>query len=72
MSHFDSAANDWDTPEKITFFESLSNSIKEKIQLPQNARVLDFGSGTGLFGLNFLTKDTELVGVPCLKSCAQK
>lgn len=63
MSHFDNQANNWDTPEKIQFFEKLSAHISNEILIPKNARVLDFGCGTGLFGLNFLHHDNELIGV---------
>ncbi len=63
MSHFDDAANSWDTPEKIKFFEDLCDYIHTKIRIPSHGRVLDFGCGTGLFGLNFLNETTELVGI---------
>lgn len=63
MSHFDTQANSWDTPEKIKFFEALSKHIHDDLQLSDSARVLDFGCGTGLFGLNFLTQDNELIGI---------
>ncbi len=63
MSHFDTQANSWDTPEKISFFETLSAYILKNLTLPEKGRVLDFGCGTGLFGLNFLNHKNELVGI---------
>lgn len=63
MSHFDNQANNWDTAEKISFFEKLSNHIREQLKIVDSVRVLDFGCGTGLFGLNFLTHENELVGI---------
>jgi len=63
MSHFDNQANDWDTPEKVSFFEKLSSNIMTELSISDTSRVLDFGCGTGLFGLNFLTQKNELVGI---------
>jgi len=63
MSHFDNQANNWDTPEKVSFFEKLSSNIMTELSISDSSRILDFGCGTGLFGLNFLTCKNELVGI---------
>lgn len=66
MSHFDSVANEWDNDNKIQFFESLSKEIlnKKPSLSSDTLRVMDFGCGTGLFGLNFFEgKNSTILGI---------
>ncbi len=63
MSHFNQAANTWDTPEKILLSESYGKKIK--FYLPKNSpiKILEIGCGTGLLGSQFVEKDNQLVGI---------
>lgn len=56
MSEFDKKAGDWDSLEKIKLASALSSKILEKVELRNNVRMLEFGAGTGLLGLNFADK----------------
>lgn len=50
MSHgdFDSRAKTWDEPHRVARAETIAARIVETVPLPDNARALDFGCGTGL------------------------
>lgn len=63
MPHnFDEAAANWDQQEyRVHRAQVLAQKILTLIQLPQAARILDFGCGTGLLGFNFADYAQELV-----------
>ena len=63
MGHFDHAANDWDSPEKIRLMGDLAAKAKKHIKIDNKIRILDFGCGTGLFGLEFFDYAKQIVGV---------
>lgn len=63
MSHFNDVANDWDSPEKIKLMHTLAANTKNKINLDENLDVMDFGCGTGLFGLEFSQYAKSMLGV---------
>ncbi|MBT4762522.1 MAG: class I SAM-dependent methyltransferase [Bdellovibrionaceae bacterium] len=63
MQHFDHEANEWDTEQKIKMMGVLASKVKENIDLSGSYDILDFGCGTGLFGLEFLDQAKSLLGV---------
>jgi 2-polyprenyl-3-methyl-5-hydroxy-6-metoxy-1,4-benzoquinol methylase len=63
MNHFDHSANEWDSPDKIQMMENLAARAKENMQLNNDLDILDFGCGTGLFGLAFYDHAKTLTGI---------
>ena len=63
MSHFNKEAANWDKPEKVEMMKRLAERVIEKLKLHRTYDILDFGCGTGLFGLEFAPYAKSLVGV---------
>lgn len=55
--HFDQKAATWDDdPIRVERAATVAAQMLERIDVDARSRVLDFGSGTGLLGVNFLSK----------------
>lgn len=52
--YFTQKANKWDTPEKEQFAKEFVAEIKKYIQFSSEDKIMDFGCGTGLVGLELL------------------
>jgi predicted TPR repeat methyltransferase len=63
MTHFNQVANEWDTPGKVEMMKTLASALRESLDLSGRYSIMDFGCGTGLFGLEFLDQATSLLGV---------
>jgi ubiquinone/menaquinone biosynthesis C-methylase UbiE len=63
LSHFDHVANEWDSEGKISLMSALADKVNSQLNLSTKLDILDFGCGTGLFGLAFHDKANQLVGV---------
>lgn len=63
MTHFNQVANDWDSPMKTKMMQTLAQGVRENIDLSKKYRIMDFGTGTGLFGLELLDHASFLLGV---------
>ncbi len=63
MGHFEEVANEWDSSEKVKLMRELAHSVLNHVEIDQDLRILDFGCGTGLFGLEFLDFASHLHGV---------
>lgn len=65
MSHFNEAANTWDSPEKVRRVQDLGRKIKEnsRFQAKDNIDIMDFGCGTGLLGFQFIDSAKSIVGI---------
>lgn len=63
MSHFNAVANEWDNEGKVAMMQKLASGVMEKVSLDKGLKIMDFGCGTGLFGLEFNDYANELVGV---------
>ncbi|POB13466.1 MULTISPECIES: class I SAM-dependent DNA methyltransferase [Pseudomonadati] len=63
MSHFNHAANTWDSEDKIALMQTLAEKTRERLKLTQKVDLLDFGCGTGLFGLEFIDDAKSITGV---------
>jgi 2-polyprenyl-3-methyl-5-hydroxy-6-metoxy-1,4-benzoquinol methylase len=50
MTSFDERAREWDTPDRIERAEMIARQIRDTVDLPADARVIDLGAGTGLLG----------------------
>lgn len=63
MNHFNKIANSWDSAEKIKLMQALAKKTIDQISIKKKVNILDFGCGTGLFGLEFFHLANNLVGV---------
>lgn len=65
MSHFNEAAKQWDSEEKILQMQVIAQKVIQKLELSHKHKIdiMDFGCGTGLFGLNFSDFAKSLTGV---------
>ncbi len=63
MSHFDQNANKWDEPGKIKLMKTLAEKAMDQLSLSTPLDILDFGCGTGLFGLEFAPYFRSLMGI---------
>lgn len=63
MSHFNEVANEWDSESKVKMMQTLAQKVRANTQLEKNLKIMDFGCGTGLFGLEFADLATELIGI---------
>ena len=63
MSHFNDKAAEWDNEGKIKMMGKLAEKTISALQLKGPLSVMDFGCGTGLFGLEFADYASSLLGV---------
>jgi ubiquinone/menaquinone biosynthesis C-methylase UbiE len=63
MSHFNEVANEWDNPQKVKLMQALATNAKKHLNLSKNLKIMDFGAGTGLFGLEFIDYADSLLGI---------
>jgi SAM-dependent methyltransferase len=63
MSHFNEQANEWDTDKKIAMMDVLAKNTLKVLKIERPLDIMDFGCGTGLFGLGFVKYAKSLVGV---------
>ena len=50
-----------DNPQNISLAKETTDIIKQSINLPKDAIILDFGAGTGLLGLNFINQVKHVI-----------
>jgi tRNA (cmo5U34)-methyltransferase len=63
MSHFNHVANDWDNEGKIKLMNTLATKTRKKLDIKDKVDILDFGCGTGLFGLEFIEQAKSITGI---------
>lgn len=67
MSHFNDSAAQWDTPQKIQMMGTLAKLTNEALHtllsLNQKLDIIDFGCGTGLYGLEFADYARSITGI---------
>lgn len=63
MSHFNEVANEWDSEGKVKLMQALASNTKKVLNLKGQFDIMDFGAGTGLFGLEFKDNIKSLLGV---------
>ncbi|EPZ50066.1 methyltransferase domain protein [Bacteriovorax sp. BAL6_X] len=63
MSHFNHAANTWDSEDKISLMQTLAEKTRDRLKLSSKVDLLDFGCGTGLFCLEFIDDAKSITGV---------
>lgn len=68
ISHFNKMAAEWDSPEKIRLMKTLADKTREVLALNEPVDIMDFGCGTGLFGLELANTAKSLVGVDTSKA----
>ena len=51
----------YDNPQTIFLSKETSDIIKKSIQLDKNSIIFDFGAGTGLIGLNFISEVKHVI-----------
>ncbi len=62
-SHFNEMAAVWDSPEKIQLMKRLADKTRKVLNLTESVDMMDFGCGTGLFGLELADKAKTFLGV---------
>lgn len=63
MSHFNDKAAEWDNEGKIKMMALLAKKTLEFIKPENKLDIMDFGCGTGLFGLEMADYARSLLGV---------
>ena len=63
MSHFNEAAAQWDEEDKIKMMQQLAEKTLEKLNITKPIDILDFGCGTGLFGLEMAPIAKSITGI---------
>ena len=63
MSHFNKVANEWDSEGKTKMMQKLASETLKKLALSSKVDMMDFGCGTGLFGLEFIEYAKSLKGI---------
>lgn len=63
LNHFNDAANTWDTEQRIKMFKKFASKTEEYLDKNKKYKMLDFGCGTGAFGLELLDYASELIGL---------
>ncbi len=63
MSHFNDSAAEWDNENKIKMMAILAEKTLAKLNLNEKIDIMDFGCGTGLFGLEMADYANTLLGV---------
>ncbi|MCB0377903.1 MAG: class I SAM-dependent methyltransferase [Bdellovibrionales bacterium] len=63
MSHFNEMAAQWDSEDKIQMMKTLADQTKALLNNKSPIDIMDFGCGTGLFGLEFADQAKSLLGV---------
>lgn len=63
MSHFNEKAKEWDSESKIKMMTELAKKTLPYLNLKSPVDIMDFGCGTGLFGLEFADYAKTLTGV---------
>ncbi|MCO4793179.1 MAG: class I SAM-dependent methyltransferase [Bacteriovoracaceae bacterium] len=63
MSHFNQVANEWDSEFKVAMMQKLATETKKVLSLTEKINIMDFGCGTGLFGLEFSEHAKALTGI---------
>lgn len=63
MSHFNNAANTWDSEEKIAQMSELAIDIMRHLNMNRALDIMDFGCGTGLLGLEFIDHAKSITGI---------
>ena len=70
MNRFDRDALTWDDlPRRVNLAKSVVNSVKKEIK---DKRVLEFGCGTGLVGINLAPFAKEVIGIDTSKKMVEK
>lgn len=63
QSRFDAAASGWDTPPRIEIAKSAFTAIHVRGLIKENARMLDFGAGTGLLAIPLSETAQEVIAL---------
>jgi len=63
ISHFNESASQWDSESKIEMMRLLAKKTMNVLHLTEPLDIMDFGCGTGLYGLEFSAHAKTLLGV---------
>jgi len=63
MSHFNDEAANWDDEGKVKMMKLLASQAMKVLKPQNDISIMDFGCGTGLFGLEFTDHAKSLLGI---------
>ena len=64
MNRFDEAAKTWDAkPSSLAIAKACVDNINKIIKIPTNAKILDYGCGTGLVAFALSNDTNEVIGM---------
>jgi len=64
MNRFDEASKTWDSkPSSLNIAKACVNNIKEEINLKSDAKILDYGCGTGLVAFSLSSETNDVIGM---------
>ncbi|MGC6767671.1 class I SAM-dependent DNA methyltransferase [Enterococcus sp. LJL51] len=63
MNKFEQIANHYDSPERLQIAEQIADKIRQTVKTGEYDTALDFGSGTGLVGLQLIDLFSQMIFV---------
>jgi ubiquinone/menaquinone biosynthesis C-methylase UbiE len=72
LDNFKHKAADWDTPTKVLMSEKFVETMSKHINFSNSSKVMDFGCGTGLVGLQIVERVNSIIMLDSSKSMTDK
>ncbi len=72
LDNFKHKAADWDSPTKVLMSEKFVETMSKHINFSDSSKVMDFGCGTGLVGLQVVDRVNSIIMLDSSKSMTDK